>query len=338
MLDDLKNPSNFSNCRILITGATGSLGKAIIQKIINTFPTPERVVIFSRDELKQFEMRNIFNPQRYPYLRYFLGDIRDFQRLEQAFEGIDIVIHAAALKQVSAAEYNPFEFIKTNILGTQNIVQAALKKNVKKVIALSTDKAVAPINLYGASKLCSDKLILAGNNIAGASKTIFSVVRYGNVLGSRGSVAPLFQSLKKGQVLPITDPQMTRFNILLEQGVNVVLNSLDQAIGGETFVPKLPSYRILDLAEAIAPNAEKQIIGIRHGEKLHEEMISSSDTNEVLELDESFLILPPPFDSNQERLKEHYGGKLLPSGFSYKSNDNPHFIDVQALKKLIQSL
>lgn len=338
MLDELKSPGNFANCRILITGATGSLGKAIIQKIIDTFPTPERVVIFSRDELKQFEMSSIFSPERYPYLRYFLGDIRDYQRLEQAFEGVDIVIHAAALKQVSAAEYNPFEFVKTNILGTQNVVQAALKKNVKKVITLSTDKAVAPINLYGASKLCSDKLTLAGNNIAGEAKTIFSVVRYGNVLGSRGSVVPLFQSLEKGQALPITDPQMTRFNILLEQGVNVVLNSVDQAIGGETFVPKLPSYKIMDLADAIAPNCEKKVIGIRHGEKLHEEMISSSDTNDVLELEESFLILPPPFDKNQERIKKHYGGKLLPPGFSYKSNDNTHFIGVQALRKLVQSL
>ena len=328
----------FKNQRILITGATGSLGKALVKRIVTNFPTLDRLVIFSRDELKQFEMSNEFSQKDHKYIRYFIGDIRDYQRLEQALDGIEIVIHAAALKQVYAAEYNPFEFIKTNVLGTQNLVQAAIKNQVKKVIALSTDKAVAPINLYGASKLCADKLILSGNNISGSSQTNFSVVRYGNVLGSRGSVVPLFQNAAKYNLLKITDPSMTRFNILMEQGVNVVLNSILCAVGGETFVPKLSSYRIMDLANAIAPDAEKEIIGIRHGEKLHEEMISNSDTSNVIELDTFFVVLPPPFDTNRERIIDNFRGTLKPPGFSYSSESNEHFLSIEELKGLLKTL
>jgi UDP-N-acetylglucosamine 4,6-dehydratase (inverting) len=286
--------------RILITGGTGSLGKKLVEIILKKYPDVKRLVIFSRDELKQFEMEQEFPTSKYPCMRYFLGDIRDSDRLRRAFEGIDVVIHAAALKQVPAAEYNPFEFIKTNVLGAQNIIDACLDCGVKTVVALSTDKAAAPINLYGATKLCSDKLFVAANNIKGKHDVRFSVVRYGNVMGSRGSVIPFFLKKKKDGVLPITDPNMTRFNISLEEGVDMVLFAVEHAIGGEIFVPKIPSYRILDVAEAVAPGVKTEIVGIRPGEKMHEEMITSSDSFNTIDLDRYYAILPQANSKIQE--------------------------------------
>ena len=261
--------------RILVTGGTGSFGKAFIAGILRRLPSIERLVVYSRDELKQWELQQAYPADRYPQLRFFLGDVRDRSRLSRALEEIDVVVHAAALKQVPAAEYNPIEFINTNVLGAENLVQACLDTGVKHVVALSTDKAAAPINLYGATKLCSDKLFIAANNIKGRRDLRFSVVRYGNVMGSRGSVIPFFLEKAKTGVLPITDPAMTRFNISLSEGVAMVLWALEHALGGELFVPKIPSYRITDVAEAIGPSCEKPIIGIRPGEKIHEEMITA---------------------------------------------------------------
>src|SRR6185503_9987145 len=259
---------------LLVTGGTGSFGKAFIRTVLERYPEVQRLVVFSRDELKQYEMEQKFPIQKHPGLRYFIGDVRDGDRMRRALEGVDILVHAAALKQVPAAEYNPFECIKTNILGAQNIVEASFDTGVKNVVALSTDKAAAPINLYGATKLCSDKLFTAANNVRGARDLRFSVVRYGNVMGSRGSVMPYFLSQRTSGVFPITDPAMTRFNISLNDGVEMVLWALHNAIGGEIFVPKIPSFRILDLAEAIGPECEVKVVGIRPGEKLHEEMIT----------------------------------------------------------------
>jgi UDP-N-acetylglucosamine 4,6-dehydratase (inverting) len=324
-----------NNKRILITGGTGSLGKKLVEIILKRYPDVKRLVIFSRDELKQFEMSQQYSEQDYPCIRYFLGDIRDVQRLKRAFEGIDIVIHAAALKQVPAAEYNPFEFIKTNVLGAQNIIDAVLDTNVQTVVALSTDKAAAPINLYGATKLCSDKLFVAANNVKGNHNVRFSVVRYGNVMGSRGSVIPFFMNKKKEGVLPITDEGMTRFNISLEEGVEMVLYAAEHAVGGEIFVPKIPSYRILDVAKAIAPEAKLKINGIRPGEKLHEEMITSSDSFNTIDLGPYFAILP----QGNNKLQEYYtekGGKMVEPGFCYNSGTNPDWLSVEEIRGLIR--
>ena len=282
----------FTDSSILITGGTGSFGKAFVKTVLDAHPKTRRLVIFSRDELKQYEMSQVFDPAIYPNLRYFIGDVRDDDRLKRALEGIDIVIHAAALKQVPAAEYNPFECIKTNILGAQNLIDACLECSVKRVVALSTDKAAAPINLYGATKLCSDKLFTAANNIRGQRDIRFAVVRYGNVMGSRGSVIPFFLERRKTGILPITDPEMTRFNICLQEGVDMVLWALENAHGGEILVPKIPSYRITDLAQAIGPDCEHPVVGIRPGEKLHEEMITASDSFNTVDLGRYFAILP----------------------------------------------
>ena len=277
--------------RILITGGTGSFGKTFIAETLRRFPTIERLVIYSRDELKQWELQQQFPENRFPQLRFFIGDVRDRDRLRRALEGIHTVVHAAALKQVPAAEYNPIEFVKTNVLGAENLIQACLDTSVKRVVALSTDKAAAPINLYGATKLCSDKLFIAANNIKGSRDLRFSVVRYGNVMGSRGSVIPFFLNKALSGVLPITDPAMTRFNIPLLDGVEMVLWALEHALGGELLVPKIPSYRITDLAEAIGPSCEKPVVGIRPGEKIHEEMITSSDSYSTIDLGPYYAIL-----------------------------------------------
>jgi UDP-N-acetylglucosamine 4,6-dehydratase (inverting) len=323
------------NGSILITGGTGSFGKQFIATILQRYQ-PRRVVIFSRDELKQFEMAQVFDPVDHPALRYFIGDVRDPDRLRRACEGIDTVIHAAALKQVPAAEYNPFEFIKTNILGAQNLVEACLDTGVKNLVALSTDKAAAPINLYGATKLCSDKLFTAANNIKGHRDIRFSVVRYGNVMGSRGSVIPFFLERLKTGVLPITDPNMTRFNISLQDGVDMVLWALENAKGGEIFVPKIPSYRITDVAEAIGPDCERPVIGIRPGEKLHEEMITTSDSFNTLDLGSYFAILPSAGKHTVESYSQAHSGQPVPAGYAYNSGTNDEFLTVEQLRVLIR--
>ncbi len=322
---------------ILVTGGTGSFGKKFVETILKKYPEVKRIVVFSRDELKQFEMSQIFSDKEYPQIRYFIGDVRDKQRLLYALEGIDTVIHAAALKQVPAAEYNPFEAIKTNILGAQNVIEACIEQGVKKVIALSTDKAAAPINLYGATKLCSDKLFTAANFYRGNHDIKFSVVRYGNVMGSRGSVIPFFIQHKQKGYLPITHKDMTRFSITLEEGVSFVLFALENMWGGEVFVPKIPSYKILDVAEAIAPGIEKRIIGIRPGEKIHEEMITETDALNTLEFEKHFVILPsfqPPW--NIEEYKNYFKGEFCKYGFRYNSGENTEWLSVDELRSLIQ--
>ena len=325
-----------SNSRILITGGTGSFGKAFIAEMIHRFPAVERLVIYSRDELKQWELQQHYPESQFPQLRFFIGDVRDRDRLRRALDGIDTVVHAAALKQVPAAEYNPMEFINTNVLGAENVVQACLDTEVKRVVALSTDKAAAPINLYGATKLCSDKLFIAANNIKGPRDLSFSVVRYGNVMGSRGSVIPFFLEKAKTGVLPITDPSMTRFNISLNEGVAMVLWALENSLGGELFVPKIPSYRITDVAEAIGPSCEKPITGIRPGEKIHEEMITSSDSFTTIDLGEYYVILPS--DGRVQRLYQDAGisSANVPSCFAYNSGSNPEFLSVEQLRSLIR--
>ncbi len=322
---------------ILITGGTGSFGKAFIAEILQNFPNVSRLVVYSRDELKQWELQQHYPPAKFPQLRFFIGNIRDRDRLRRALEGIDYVIHAAALKQVPAAEYNPIEFINTNVLGAENLVQACLDSDVKRVVALSTDKAAAPINLYGATKLCSDKLFIAANNIKGSRNLGFSVVRYGNVMGSRGSVIPFFLEKARAGVLPITDPAMTRFNISLDEGVSMVLWSLENALGGELFVPKIPSYRITDVAEAIGPSCEKPVIGIRLGEKIHEEMITSSDSFATIDLNKYYAILP---SDGGLKLQYQEMGKIykeVPAGFAYDSGTNPNILSVENLRKLIRT-
>ncbi|MEO6016571.1 MAG: UDP-N-acetylglucosamine 4,6-dehydratase (inverting) [Polaromonas sp.] len=320
---------------ILITGGTGTFGKAFVKTILERFPDVARLVVFSRDELKQYEMALQFPDSRYPAMRYFIGDVRDADRLRRAMEGIDIVIHAAALKQVPAAEYNPFECIKTNVLGAQNVIEACMDTGVKRVVALSTDKAAAPINLYGATKLCSDKLFTAANNIKGHRDLRFSVVRYGNVMGSRGSVIPFFLERRKTGVLPITDPAMTRFNISLQDGVDMVLWALENAQGGEIFVPKIPSYRITDVAKAIGPDCEYPIIGIRPGEKIHEEMITGSDSFNTVDLGKYFAILPSAGVHSVKSYCAAYGGEPVPSGYAYDSGTNTDFLTVVQLQQLI---
>ncbi|MBN8811839.1 MULTISPECIES: UDP-N-acetylglucosamine 4,6-dehydratase (inverting) [unclassified Sphingomonas] len=320
---------------ILITGGTGSFGKAFVKTVLERYPDVRRLVIYSRDELKQFEMAQTFSEQKYPALRYFIGDVRDEPRLRRALEGIDIVVHAAALKQVPAAEYNPFECIKTNVLGAQNLIEACLDSQVERLVALSTDKAAAPINLYGATKLCSDKLFIAANNIQGARGIRFSVVRYGNVMGSRGSVIPFFLARKDDGVLPITDPRMTRFNISLQEGVDMVLWSIEHAEGGELLVPKIPSYRIGDVATAIAPDARQEMIGIRPGEKIHEEMITSSDSFNTVDLGDYYAILPVSANYSIEEYCQRRGGKPVEPGFAYSSGTNPDFLSVEQIRELI---
>lgn len=320
---------------ILITGGTGSFGKAFVRTVLGRFPNVQRLVVYSRDELKQFEMAQVYSDREYPGLRYFIGDIRDEARLRRALEGVDIVVHAAALKQVPAAEYNPFECIKTNVLGAQNLIEACLDSSVSRVVALSTDKAAAPINLYGATKLCSDKLFIAANNIKGKRDIRFSVVRYGNVMGSRGSVIPFFLEKKRTGVLPITDPNMTRFNISLQEGVDMVLWSIENAWGGEVLVPKIPSYRVVDVAAAIDSSCERRVVGVRPGEKIHEEMITASDSFNTVDMGRYFAILPTGGLYSIERYCAEMGARLVPQGFSYNSGTNPDFLAVEQLRELI---
>lgn len=324
-----------NNKSILITGGTGSFGKAFVRTVLERYPEVRRLVIFSRDELKQYEMQQVFSERQCPALRYFIGDVRDESRLTRALEGIDIVVHAAALKQVPAAEYNPFECIKTNVLGAQNLIEACLSNGVQRVVALSTDKAAAPINLYGATKLCSDKLFTAANNIRGNRDIRLSVVRYGNVMGSRGSVIPFFLERRKTGVLPITDERMTRFNISLQEGVDMVLWSLENAWGGEVLVPKIPSYRIIDVATAIAPECRQEIIGIRPGEKIHEEMITSSDSPNTVDIGRYYAILPSAGAFSIESYCEAFKASRVAPGFAYDSGSNPDYLNVDQLKRLI---
>ena len=325
-----------SSSRILLTGGTGSFGRAFIAETFRRYPDVQRLVIYSRDELKQWELRQLYPADRFPEIRMFLGDVRDRDRLRRALEGIDIVVHAAALKQVPAAEYNPIEFINTNVLGAENLVQACLDTGVRRVVALSTDKAAAPINLYGATKLCSDKLFVAANNITGTRDLSFSVVRYGNVMGSRGSVIPFFLEKAKSGVLPITDVSMTRFNISLNEGVAMVFWALEHALGGELFVPKIPSYRIMDVAEAIGPSCEKPIIGIRPGEKIHEEMITASDSFTTIDLGDYYAILPSDGRVQQRYQEAGINCTSVPSGFAYNSGSNPEFLTIEQLRQLIR--
>ena len=326
-----------SKKNILVTGGTGSFGRAFIRTVLERHPDVGRVVVLSRDELKQFEMQQEFPQSRHAGLRFFLGDVRDPSRLRRAFEGIDVVVHAAALKQVPAAEYNPFEVIKTNVLGAQNVIEACMDTGVQRVVALSTDKAAAPINLYGATKLCSDKLFVAANNIRGMRDLRFSVVRYGNVMGSRGSVIPFFAQRRASGVLPITDPQMTRFNISLQDGVDMVLWSIANAWGGEILVPKLPSYRITDVAEAVAPGCRQTVVGIRPGEKLHEDMITASDSPNTVDLGKYYAILPSGGSYTVADYCARQGAMRVQPGFHYDSGSNPDFLTVPQLRDLIDT-
>src|SRR5215472_15586632 len=321
---------------VLVTGGTGSFGKHFVRMVIDRY-RPRRLVIFSRDELKQFEMQQLFPVERHPFMRYFIGDVRDRDRLELAMRYIDYVIHAAALKQVPTAEYNPFECIRTNVFGAENLVYAALRRNVRKVIALSTDKAANPVNLYGASKLASDKIFVAANNLAGADGTRFAVVRYGNVMGSRGSVVPFFRKLAQegAETLPITDRRMTRFWITLTQGVNFVLSSMEMARGGEIFVPKIPSSTLVELAQHIGPKLAHRIVGVRPGEKLHETMIPADDARWTVEMEDRYVILA----SFAAAAREAYiksGARAVAEGFAYSSDDNPERLDVRRLQALLQ--
>ena len=325
---------------ILITGGTGSFGKKFVEILLRKHPDIQRVVIYSRDELKQFEMNQLYPTSKYPNLRFFIGDVRDGDRLRLAMEGIDTVVHAAALKQVPPAEYNPFECIKTNVRGAQNVIEAAMTVGVERVVALSTDKAAAPINLYGATKLCSDKLFIAANNIRGNRDLTYSVVRYGNVMGSRGSVIPFFLEKRKTGVLPITDPDMTRFNISLEEGVDMVFFALEHALGGEIFVPKIPSYRITEVAKAIGPNCQHPIVGIRPGEKVHEEMITSSDSLNTIEAEKYYVIVPnsteTSFSETMQKYLNHYSAKPVTPGFRYSSGANEVWLSAEEIRALIK--
>jgi len=334
-LNELKMTDYLDGAKILITGGTGSFGHAFVSKVINNF-NPKRLVIYSRDELKQYEMAQRFSQDEFPALRYFIGDVRDINRLGQAMDGIDTVIHAAALKHVPIAEYNPIEVVKTNIIGAENIINTAIAEKVSRVIALSTDKAVNPINLYGATKLCSDKLFVAGNHLAGGRPTRFSVVRYGNVLGSRGSVVPYFQKLihEKAKKLPITDLRMTRFWITLNQGVEFVIRNLSRMQGGEVFVPKIPSMRITDLAQALSPNLQHEVTGIRPGEKLHEVLIGSDDARMTVELEDAYVVTPAFHFWNPDA-GILSGAKAVKEDFSYTSDNNIDQLDVKRLQFLL---
>jgi UDP-N-acetylglucosamine 4,6-dehydratase (inverting) len=327
---------DFKGRSLLITGGTGSFGKALLKNLINSNLKLRRIIIFSRDELKQFELQKLYSEKRYPFLRFFLGDVRDLRRLQYAFKDVDYVVHAAALKQVPAAEYNPFEFIKTNILGAQNIIEATLSNNVKKVIALSTDKAVSPLNLYGATKLCSDKLFLAANNITGNQKSSFSIVRYGNVFGSRGSVYHEFLRQRKNKNFEITHKEMTRFNINMEDAIKMVLWVLKNSIGAEVFVPKLSSFRIVDLAKAIDKDSIINYVGIRPGEKIHEELITDSDSFHTVSIKNYYVVL----NYNKKLIKSYYKkfkAKKVPLNFSYNSGHNENLLNLVEIKKIINN-
>lgn len=321
---------NLKDKTILVTGGTGSFGKKFISTVLKQ--EVKKVIVFSRDELKQYEMAQEFTDSR---IRFFIGDVRDKDRLYRAFDGVDIVIHAAALKHVEACEYNPFEAVKTNIHGAQNIIEAAIDRGVEKVIALSTDKAASPLNLYGATKLVSDKLFVAANSYVGEKKTRFAVVRYGNVVGSRGSVVPFFQKIKESGTLPITDVRMTRFWITLNQGVQFVLDNLERMVGGEIFVPKIPSMNVVDLAKAIAPECEIEVVGIRPGEKLHEAMITEDDARQTLEYD-TYFVIQPEFPWWSEEYRDN--GKKLADGFQYTSDLNDEWLSIEALKSLVEEM
>jgi UDP-N-acetylglucosamine 4,6-dehydratase len=321
---------------VLITGGTGSFGKEFTKIILERWPQIKRLVIYSRDEQKQFQMAQDYPEHQFPALRFFIGDVRDYERLKRALKGIDYIIHAAAMKHVHIAEYNPDECVKTNIGGAENVIRAAMETSVKKVVALSTDKACAPINLYGATKLASDKLFIAANNIKGDNTLNFSVVRYGNVMGSNGSVIPFFMKKRKEGVLPITDPNMTRFNISLRDGVEMVLHALEHAWGGELYVPKIPSYRITDVAEAVAPECRQEIVGIRPGEKIHEEMITSSDSFTTYDLGRYYAILPQRPHWKLEDFMAHFNARKVPQGFNYNSGTNSEWLTVEELRALIR--
>jgi UDP-N-acetylglucosamine 4,6-dehydratase (inverting) len=327
---------DLNNKSIFITGGTGSFGRAFVKKVLTNWPHIKRLVIYSRDEQKQYHMAMEYPLYKYPQVRFFIGDVRDFDRLKRALKGIDYVIHAAAMKHVPIAEYNPMECIKTNILGAENIINASLETDVQKVVALSTDKAAAPINLYGATKLASDKLFIAANNIRGANPIKFSVVRYGNVMGSNGSVIPFFLKKKKEGVLPITDPCMTRFNISLGEGVDMVLHALHTAWGGELFVPKIPSYKITDVAMAIGPDCKHEIVGIRPGEKIHEEMITSSDSFYTYDLGKYFAILPQLHRWSLDDFIKHFTAIKVKQGFHYTSGENTEWLTMQDIRALIK--
>ena len=324
-----------NNKSILITGGTGSLGKALTHTILKKWPEVKRLVIFSRDEQKQFQMAQEYPVSKYPSMRFFIGDVRDRERLVRAFEGIDYVIHAAAMKHVHIAEYNPSECVKTNVGGAENVIYAALQAGVQNVVALSTDKACAPINLYGATKLTSDKLFIAANNIRGKHNIKFSVVRYGNVMGSNGSVIPFFLNKRSEGVLPITVRAMTRFNISLQGGVDMVLHAMKTAWGGEIFIPKIPSYKITDVAEAIGPDCEQKVIGIRPGEKIHEEMITTSDSFFTYNLGKYFVIIPQTPMWNVDDFISKFNAELVPDGFAYNSGTNTEWETVESLRSLI---
>ena len=322
--------------KILITGGTGSFGKAFIRTVLTKFQQVQRLVIYSRDELKQWELQQEFPVSEYPQLRFFLGDVRDQYRFQLALEGIDTVIHAAALKQVPAAEYNPMEFIKTNVLGADNLVKACLATDVKRVVALSTDKAAAPINLYGATKLCSDKLLIAANNMKGRRDLRLSIVRYGNVMGSRGSVIPYFMEKAKKGTIPITHEEMTRFNISLQEGVDMVIWAIENIEGGEILIPKIPSYRITDVADAIGPSCKKICIGIRPGEKIHEEMITSADSFSTFDLKDYYAIFPTDGQLEEKYRKREKQLTPVEQGFAYNSGSNPDFLTVSKIRELIK--
>jgi UDP-N-acetylglucosamine 4,6-dehydratase (inverting) len=321
---------------ILITGGTGSLGKALTKTILEQYPQVKKIIIYSRDEQKQFNMAHEYPQDKYKNLRFLIGDVRDYDRLKRAMEGVDFVIHAAAMKHVPIAEYNPDECVKTNIGGAENVIRASLETNIQRVVALSTDKACAPINLYGATKLTSDKLFIAANNIKGSKDIKFSVVRYGNVMGSNGSVMPFFLSRKNSGILPITDPTMTRFNISLQEGVDMVLHALENAWGGELFVPKIPSYKITDVADAIAPGCIQEIVGIRPGEKIHEEMITASDSFTSYDLGKYYVILPQQPNWSLADFIIKFNAKKVPQGFTYNSGENSDWVGVEELRKLMK--
>ena len=324
-----------SDSRILITGGTGSFGKKFVEIVLKKYPSIKRLVVYSRDELKQYEMAQMFPESKYPQIRFFIGDVRDGQRLKRACEGIDVIVHAAALKHVPIAEYNPFECINTNVIGAENVVNAALDCGAQKVVALSTDKACAPINLYGATKLCSDKLFIAANNIRGQRNLKFSVVRYGNVLGSRGSVVPFFLKQRETGKIPITHEGMTRFNITLEEGVDMVLYAIEHAWGGELFVPKIPSYKILDIAKAVAPNCKTEIVGIRPGEKIHEEMITETDSMNTFDCGKYYVINPGVPIWDEPAWCKKFGAKKVPAGFKYNSGANSDWLTVTEIRSMI---
>jgi UDP-N-acetylglucosamine 4,6-dehydratase (inverting) len=327
---------DLNNKSVLITGGTGSFGKAFVKTVLTKWPDIKRLVVYSRDEQKQYQMAMDYPHDKFPQVRFFIGDVRDFERLKRALKGIDYVIHAAAMKHVPIAEYNPMECVKTNILGAENIINACLETNVEKVVALSTDKAAAPINLYGATKLASDKLFIAANNIKGANPIIFSVVRYGNVMGSNGSVIPFFLKKRKEGILPITDAAMTRFNISLEEGVDMVLHALETAWGGELFVPKIPSYKITDVAMAIGPDCKHEIVGIRPGEKIHEEMITASDSFSTYDLGKYYAIIPQLHSWDLDDFINHFNAKKVKEGFNYNSGQNNEWLAVEDIRKLIK--